>query len=462
MRSRTMREGSVGLLVLLGLLLFGGLTFWLRGFRFGSDSYTLRIVFENSNGMTIGGAVRYRGVKVGSITSIRPGTNGIEISVSIAPADLAIPREVTIQANQSGLISDTIIEIAPLAPLDNPESLANPLSANCNAEIILCDGDLLEGESGISLDDALRSSVELSERFSDPLFFDNLNELTENASLAAANVADLSKELTAFSAAAREQIQPLSGELRRVGSSADVTLRAYAATATRVNQLSDNLNILVTENRTNLRRTLDNISRTSSELGILANNLNSTLATSDTQAIAANLEALSGNAAQASADLRDITATFNNPLTFLALQQLLDSARATFDNAQKITSDLDELTGDPEFRNNLLELVNGLSDLVSSTQQLEQQVQTAQSVEPAYAEVQAVAENLDEAQPERQPAAQRETAAPAVDANRDRPTPATPSPAQSPSPAPPRPQSLVRQLRVSPDRPPAPSQDSQP
>jgi phospholipid/cholesterol/gamma-HCH transport system substrate-binding protein len=48
---------------------------------------------------------------------------------------------------------------------------------------------------------------------------------------------------------------------------------------------------------------------------------------------------------------------------------------------KKITSDLDELTGDPAFRQNLLRLVNGLSGLVSSTKQVQQQVQVATTLD---------------------------------------------------------------------------------
>ncbi|MGL5807492.1 MAG: hypothetical protein ACRC11_19010, partial [Xenococcaceae cyanobacterium] len=64
------------------------------------------------------------------------------------------------------------------------------------------------------------------------------------------------------------------------------------------------------------------------------------------------------------------------------LQQTLDSARVTFENAQKITSDLDDLTGDPAFRDNVRNLVNGLGNLVSSTEQLQQEMQTAKVLEP--------------------------------------------------------------------------------
>lgn len=100
-----------------------------------------------------------------------------------------------------------------------------------------------------------------------------------------------------------------------------------------------------------------------------------------------NLETLSANAAQASANLRDVSNALNNPTNLLVLQQTLDSARVTFQNTQKITSDLDELTGDPALRDNLRQLINGLSGLVSSTQQLEQQVQVAQTLDSLKAAV---------------------------------------------------------------------------
>ncbi|MGA9377369.1 MAG: hypothetical protein WBV73_01090, partial [Phormidium sp.] len=95
-----------------------------------------------------------------------------------------------------------------------------------------------------------------------------------------------------------------------------------------------------------------------------------------------NLETLSANAVEASANLRKVSNSLNDPTVILSLQQTLDSARVTFQNAQKITSDLDELIGDPKIRQNLRNLINGLSGLVSSTQQLEQQVEVAQFLQP--------------------------------------------------------------------------------
>lgn len=66
----------------------------------------------------------------------------------------------------------------------------------------------------------------------------------------------------------------------------------------------------------------------------------------------------------------------------MSLQKTLDSARVTFDNSQKITSDLESITGDPAFLENVRTLVDGLSNLVSTSQQLEQQIQTSQVIKP--------------------------------------------------------------------------------
>jgi len=92
----------------------------------------------------------------------------------------------------------------------------------------------------------------------------------------------------------------------------------------------------------------------------------------------ANLEAVSGDLRTLSGSLTSL----NTQENVVVLQKTLDSARVTFENVQKITSDLDQLTGDPVFRNNVRNLVNGLSSLVSTTQQIDRQVQIAQELEP--------------------------------------------------------------------------------
>ncbi|WP_204103096.1 MULTISPECIES: MlaD family protein [Spirulina sp. CCY15215] len=381
MRSRTIREGSVGLFILVGLAVFGTLAVWLRGFRLGVDNYEIFIEFANTNGMAVGGTVRYRGYKVGNITAIVPETNGVVVTVSISPPDLLIPQNSRVEAIQAGLIAETSIEITPLKDLPEPSTLENPLSSSCDSTLIVCQRDRLKGVSGITFNDALRSSVALSDRLSDPEFFENVKALTENANRAVSELTVLGKELGLLSKTTRTQLSTISRTANAVTDATASTTTQLNATAEEYRLLANNLSGVISDNRSGLTSTLDNMSSTSDQLRLLLANLNTTVGGIDTTQTIQNLEELTANAAAASANLRDVSNSFNDPTTLITLQRTLNSARVTFENTQKITSDLEELTGNPEFRNNILRLVNGLSSLVSSTQDLTDRVQTAQQLE---------------------------------------------------------------------------------
>ncbi len=409
MRSRTLREGSIGLFILMGVALFGLLILWLRGVRFSRDSYTVYIELSDSNGMIVGGAVRYRGVKVGTIEELTPTTNGIEARVLISPADLLMSKNAQVEANQSGLISETTIDITPLSQVPNPDQLPSPLSRRCNREIVICNGDRLQGVTGISFNAAIRSTIRLSERLTDPEFFDNITSLTSNASLAAAQVAELGAELTQLSQSVRGELGVVSSTANSFASTANnfsttaqdlssaardittiaatsarqinSTVAAYEGTAQELNALAGNINALISENQANIGITLDSIGSTSNELTVLIRNFNTTLESADTRELLDNLELLTANAAEASNALKTAADAFNDPATILTLQRTMNAARATFENTQKITADLDELTGNPGFRRDLERLIRGLSGLVSSTQQLDQQIGIAQQLE---------------------------------------------------------------------------------
>ena len=116
MRARAVREGSVGLLILIGVGLFGGLVLWLRGLNPGSRNYDMLVIFQDTVGMQVGTAVRYRGVPVGRVVDIMPSSNQVEVRLEITQSNLRIPEEnLRIAANQSGFIGETTIDITPMA-----------------------------------------------------------------------------------------------------------------------------------------------------------------------------------------------------------------------------------------------------------------------------------------------------------------------------------------------------------
>ena len=447
MRSRTVREGSVGFLILVGIGLFGGLVLWLRGVQIGNRSYKFAVEFSSAQGMQIGTPVRYRGVAVGKITALKPGSNGVDVMVEIAPGTLVIPRDVAIAANKSGLIGESSIDITPNSIL--PESLltANPFVTDCPPEII-CHNSRLKGEAGVSLDELIRSTVRLANLYTDPVLFNNIKSISENTANTAKGAAKLTENLSNLTITARSEIKTLNqsvkgefsslnqsvkgelgslnqslkgevrilsqsvrGEIGTLNESAKGELSAVSTDIRKVTTTAENstkevtaaaitsansvtqaanqitltanqLNSLVATNRSSVVSTLNNINQASQELRVTVSSLSPTINRINQGQLLNNLEILSANAAQASANLRDLSNNLNNPASLQLLHQTLDSARATLQNVQKITSDVDEITGNPAVRNNIRRLIEGLGKLLGSTEQLRQQVQVAETLAP--------------------------------------------------------------------------------
>lgn len=372
MRSRTIREGSVGLLILLGLAVMSGLFLWLRGFSPGRRSYQTTIRFPSAEGMQIGAPVRYRGVTAGKISDIRVSANYAEVDVQISPATTIIPKNVTIEAQQSGLVGETFINITPNTQLPESAVAGNPLASDCNDELIVCDGSYLQGTSSVTLTQLLGSMIQFTNLFSSPEFFAELRTLTRNFASAASGVDSLSGEVTTLSKSVRSELGTLS-------NSAEASAESIGEAANQIGLTAVELQTLIAVNRTSLVGTLDNLNQTVTGVKTIVNSLSPVIEEGE---FLANLENLSLNASEASANLRNLSEVVGTSENILLLQQTLDSARATFQNAQKITADLDELTGDPNFRQNILRLVNGLSGLVSSAEQLQEQTQLAQTLTP--------------------------------------------------------------------------------
>lgn len=395
MRSRMIREGSVGLLILTGIGLFVFLAAWIKGFNPANRSFEVTVDFNSISGVQVGTPVRYRGVAVGRIASIQPGPNGVEVKINIAPANLVIPSNVEVSVNQSSLLGESMVDLNPKPGTLALQATAKPLDRDCDRSQILCDGSRLTGKPGISTEELIRSSIEFTNAYSNPEFVKNLAKLTQNSSEAAAEIAKVSREFGSLARTARKELSVVSGTAQTFAT----TAQSLGGVANRANLTLAQVNELLVSNRTTLVTTLDNLSQTSGALRSSVTKLEPAIDRVASGQLLQNLEQLSANAAQASANLKDASTALNNPANLALLQQTLDSARATFQNAQKITADLDDLVGDPKLRDNLRNLINGLSGLVSSSQQLQQQAQMAQVLEPMSQTAKAQALNAPGAVP---------------------------------------------------------------
>lgn len=377
--SRTIREGSVGLLILVTVGLFTGLVLWVRGLNLGSRNYHFVAQFDNIAGLQVGAPVRYRGVTIGRISEIRPATNAVETELEISPATTLIPKDALIEINQSGLVGEASIDITPRDTQPIGNLATDPLAPNCANSPIICNGDRVPGTIGVSFTELLQSSARFAQLFTNEQFVSEIRTLTRNSSDAAVSITSLTREVSGLARSLNQQVNTLS-------SSANASTVEVGRAANQVGLTAAQVNNLLATNRTTLVSTLDSLDRASSNIERITNNLAPAFDQfgqdlNQSQFIA-NLNQLSADAAQASTNLRDLTQAVGNSDNVLLLQQTLDSARATFQNAQKITADLDELTGDPEFRQDIRDLVDGLSGLVAATQQLERQAQIAQTLTP--------------------------------------------------------------------------------
>lgn len=374
MRARTIREGTVGLMILVGFLAFGGLLLWVRDIRLGQRTYTIIVEFQDAGGVRLGSTVSYRGVRVGRVIGVRPTASHIEVVVEFTSRDLIIPQPVMIEANETGLIGEVNLDITPLAVVPDDLSALSPVAPDCDSTVIICQGDRLQGQIGVSFDALMRSTIRIADLFSNPELYNNIEAVTRNAAEAAAGVTDLSKDFSSLSRSLQKELGAFSASARSLGYAA----QEFGATTQEINNL-------LAANRGNITATLTSLRLTSDQLRLTIASLNPIIGQVEQSELLKNLETLSANAAQASVNLRDLSTSLNDPQTLLLIQQTLDSARSTFQNVQKITSDLDDLTGDPTLRQNLRRLINGLSNLVSSAETLHRQVQMAQAIEVSAA-----------------------------------------------------------------------------
>jgi phospholipid/cholesterol/gamma-HCH transport system substrate-binding protein len=411
MQSRAVREGSVGLMLIAGLGVFGAIFLWLKGLTPGTQTYNIIAQFAQAPGLQPGGVVRFRGIRVGKITKIEPGVNGVAVVMQMDDPNLIIPKDVAVQVSQTGLIGEPVIEITPRNNVAiNTTSLAKALDGKCNRNLILCNNAQVDGQIGASFNELLQRATKLIDLYNSPEIVRNLNSTLLKTGAAAEDFSRLSKSLDRvsndfsklpktvetglnnLSVKANILTTSLDRTSTKIGQSADkfnVTATELTATAAEYKKLAISVNSLVVENRKTFASSLNNFDKLSVDLRktVTAINpsivkLNTTLSKLNSDKLAKDLASVLSNANQTSLNLKNITANLNDPKTLVTLQQTLDSARSTFQNTQKITADLDDLTGNPEFRTNLRNLVNGLGKLVSSVEQLEQQAKLAQTIEP--------------------------------------------------------------------------------
>ncbi|KAI7842807.1 hypothetical protein COHA_003553 [Chlorella ohadii] len=266
----SMTQGGVGLFVFSGIGFALMLIAWARGGQLGrrGQGYQAILEFPVACGITVGTPVRIRGVPVGGVLSVQPSLEKVDVLVEMKDATTVIPRNSLIEANQSGLIAEPLIDITPQAPV--PQYKANPLDEDCEQEgLVVCHQGRIRGERGVALDDLVYLCTKLARQM-DNQGVDKVFEAMEAAREAIEDAKPLLQQAVKLS----DEILPLLSELRAgnlVGNVEALTQVAAEAAADiqrlQTEVLTENNVKALRESVQTLTKTLQHIERITGDLG---------------------------------------------------------------------------------------------------------------------------------------------------------------------------------------------------
>jgi ABC-type transporter Mla subunit MlaD len=229
---------------------------WIRDLNFQrTRSYQAIFEFPLACGIQVGTPVRIRGVTVGSVLSVRPSLEQVDVLVEVDDVNIKIPRNSLVEANQSGLIAETLIDVTPQKPL--PKSKAGPLDQGCEAEgVIVCDRSRLAGRTGVSMDVLVAVCTRLALEV-EQLGMARMWTVGEGVQQMLVDLAPLVKQAEAIAA----EVRPLLGSVREGELLASVEKLAESAAATAADVRKLNSAILTEENTELLRQSVGTLTK---------------------------------------------------------------------------------------------------------------------------------------------------------------------------------------------------------
>ncbi|CAH9131436.1 unnamed protein product [Cuscuta epithymum] len=266
---RSIWEGGVGLFLVSGAVLLALSLAWLRGFQLRSKfrKYMAVFEFEHASGICTGTPVRIRGVNVGNVIRVNPSLRNIEAVVEVEDDKIIVPRNSTVEVNQSGLLMETVIDITPKDPIPTPT--VGPLDQDCLREgLIVCDRQKIKGKQGVSLD-ALVGIFTRIGREVEEIGVANTFSLAERVAYAIEEARPLLAKIKAMA----EDVQPMLNEVRNSGLLSEVESLTKSLTQASEDLRDMHTTVMTPENTELMRKsiytmvfTLKNIERISSDV----------------------------------------------------------------------------------------------------------------------------------------------------------------------------------------------------
>ena len=112
MKNERKTEIKVGLTVLVGILIFIWILGWAKNFSLTSDSQSIKVMFNNVSGLEIGDQVTVNGMKKGFVKDMKVEPNKVVVELSIEK-DIRLKQDASFAISMLDLMGGKKVEVFP-------------------------------------------------------------------------------------------------------------------------------------------------------------------------------------------------------------------------------------------------------------------------------------------------------------------------------------------------------------
>ena len=170
---RSLRDSIVGFSLVGGLIIFTSFSFWLRGIKLSSKDWFIYVNFNNASGLSKKSPVTYRGIIVGSIEDLIFTNDSIKAKIVINNPEIILAKPAFAKVVTNSFLGGDVQVALETNEANLPKNIAKATSKTCDSNLIVCEGNTINGKP-------LSSLSNITNRINQLLKESNQENLVEN------------------------------------------------------------------------------------------------------------------------------------------------------------------------------------------------------------------------------------------------------------------------------------------
>ena len=112
MKNERKTEIKVGITVVFGLIILLWIFGWAKNFSLSSNSFIIKVKFDNVSGLEVGDQVTVNGMRKGFVQDMEVGPNNVLVELSIEK-DIVLKEDATFAVSMLDLMGGKMVEVFP-------------------------------------------------------------------------------------------------------------------------------------------------------------------------------------------------------------------------------------------------------------------------------------------------------------------------------------------------------------